>query len=415
MRRKKRWLPLAGTLLLFFLTPGLSPAAELRFQSSTQYLWYTDPFKDDDQSDIVQYFKIGATGLDEAGRFSAFGYGRVSRQFGSDEDPALGDSDDVLGRLYFLYVDYALPEERGVIRLGRQFVAVGAGAGTIDGVRVDARRLGPLAVSAWGGYDVRYALTSDRTRDGNFLAGASVGGSFFRGNNVEISYLSKWDQGDQIREMLGARADQRLYGKVKGYVDWRFDLLHESTSEFLAGVNVYALPGLVTLTGEYFFSYPTFDADTIFTAFAVTRYREALGRVDWIVGPQLTLYGAYTRADYDGPTADIGTAGMRARPEKVAGLGVNASVDLRSGYPGDLTGFRVSADYALGKALLAAGITYDVFQRDSMSDDFSAKAYWVGGSCEFRPNVTARLRLEDRVTRQFDHEFQGRASLDLRF
>lgn len=415
MRRKKRWLPVVGTLLLFFLTPGLSPAADLRFQSSTQYLWYTDPFKDDDQSDIVQYLKIGATKLDEAGRFSAFGYGRISQQFGSDDDFALGDSEDVLGRLYFLYVDYSLPEERGAVRLGRQFVAVGAGAGTIDGVRVDVRKLGPVVISAWGGYDVRYALTSDRSRDGNFLTGVSVGGSFFQGNNAEISYLSKWDQGDQIREMVGARVDQRLYGKAKGYIDWRFDLLHESTSEFLAGVNVYALPGMVTLTGEYFFSYPTFDADTIFTAFAVTRYWEAMGRLDWIVNPQLTLYGAYTRADYAGPEADIGTVGLRARPEKVAGLGVNASVDLRSGYPGDLTGFRVSADYALGKALLAAGVTYDVFQRDSMTDDFSAKAYWVGGSCEFRENVTARLRLEDRATRQFDHEFQGRASLDLRF
>lgn len=415
MRRKKRWLPVVGTLLLFFLTPGLSPAADLRFQSSTQYLWYTDPFKDDDQSDIVQYLKISATKLDEAGRFSAFGYGRISQQFGSDDDFALGDSEDVLGRLYFLYVDYSLPEERGGIRLGRQFVAVGAGAGTIDGVRVDVRQLGPVVVSAWGGYDVRFAQTTDRTRDGNFLAGISVGGSFFQGNNVEISYMSKWDQGAQIREMVGARADQRLFGKAKGYVDWRFDPLHESTSEFLAGANIYALPGLVTITAEYFFSYPTFDADTIFTAFAVTQYWEALGRVDWIVGPQLTLYGAYTRADYDGPTADIGTVGMRARPEKVAGLGVNASVDLRSGYPGDLTGFRVSADYALGKALLAAGITYDVFQRDSMADDFSAKAYWVGGSCGFRENVTAKIRLENRETRQFDHEFQGRASLDLRF
>lgn len=415
MRGRKGWLAGVGFLLLFFLTPGLSHAADLRFQSSTQYLWYTDPFKDDDQSDLVQYVKIGATKLDDAERFSVFGYGRVSQQFGSDDDPALGDSEDLLGRLYFLYVDYSLPEERGGIRLGRQYAAVGAGAGTIDGVRVDLRKLGPLVVSAWGGYEVRYALTSDRSRDGNFLTGVSVGGSFFQGNNAEISYLSKWDQGDQIREMLGARVDQRVYGKAKGYVDWRFDLLHESTSEFLAGVNVYALPGLVTITGEYFFSYPTFDADTIFTAFAVTRYWEALGRVDWIVTPGLTLYGAYTRADYNGPTADVGTVGARVLPEKVAGLGINAAVDLRSGYPGDLTGFRVSADYAWSKALLAAGITYDVFQRDSMADDFSAKQYWVAGSYELRENVTAKLRLEDKVTRQFDDEFQGRASVDVRF
>jgi len=126
---KRRFLPV--WLLLFLLLPGLARAADLKFLSSTQYLWYTDPFKDDDQSDLVQYLKIGATKIDPAGRFSAFGYGRVSYQFGGDKDPALGDDEDAIGRLYFLYVNYALPENRGEVRLGRQYVAVGAGAGTM--------------------------------------------------------------------------------------------------------------------------------------------------------------------------------------------------------------------------------------------------------------------------------------------
>ena len=71
----------------------------------------------------MQYVKIGATKIDPEGRFSAFGYGRVSRQFGGDDDSARGNDDGFLGRLYFLYLNYALPEERGEIRLGRQFVA----------------------------------------------------------------------------------------------------------------------------------------------------------------------------------------------------------------------------------------------------------------------------------------------------
>lgn len=402
-------------LLLLLLLPGLSRAADLRFQSSTQYLWYTDPFQDDDLSDLVQYVKIGATKIDAAERFSAFGYGRVSHQWGGDHDPVLGDDDGVLGRLYFLYVNYALPENRGDIRLGRQFVAVGAGAGTIDGIRAQVRNWGPVALSVFAGYDVRFAQTTDRSRSGNYLVGASAGGSFFQGNHLELSYLSRYDESDQIREMAGLHADQNLYGKAKGYLDWRFDLLHEATSEFLLGAKYFALPGLITLTGEYFYSYPTFDADTIYTAFAVTSYWEALGRVDWILSDAVTLYGTYTRGDYDGPTADIGAIGVRARPKKIAGLGLTASVDYRSGYPGDLTGFQLSVDYAWKKSLLAAGITYDVFQRDSMTDDFSAKKYWVACSCDFRKDMTAKIRVEDTVTRQFENEFQGRASVDIRF
>lgn len=413
MRRLCRHVPV--WLLLLLLLPGLARAVDLRFQSSTQYLWYTDPFQNDDQSDLVQYVKIDATKIDPAGRFSAFGYGRVSYQFGGDDDSALGDDDGAIGRLYFLYVNYALPENRGDLRLGRQYVAVGAGAGTIDGIQAQVRKLGPVTFSAFAGYDVRFAQTTDRSESGNYLFGASAGGSFLKGNNLELSYISRYDEDDQVREMAGLHADQGIYGKAKTYLDWRFDLLHESTSEFLLGAKYFALPGLVTVTGEYFFSYPTFDADTIYTAFAVTSYWEALGRVDWILSDEYTLYGTYTRGDYDGPTADAGALGVRARPKKIAGLGVNASVDYRSGYPGDLTGFQLSADYAWKKALLAAGITYDVFQRDSMTGDFSAKKYWVACSCDFRKDMTAKIRIEDTVTRQFENEFQGRASVDIRF
>ena len=242
--RGTRWsIPIF--LLLLLLGPWHALAADFLFQSSTQYLWYTDPFKNDDQSDIVQYFNIGASKIDEAGRFSAFGYGRISQQFGSETDVRLGDDEDILGRLYFLYVNYSLPAQRGDIRLGRQFVAVGAGAGTIDGIRIDVRNLGPVVFSTFGGYDVRFAETTDHTSSG-------------------------------------------ILGKAKGYIDWRYDVLHGANSEFLAGATLFPFPGLITITGEYFTSYPTFDADTIYTVFAVTQYWEALGRVDYIVSDQIT-------------------------------------------------------------------------------------------------------------------------------
>ncbi len=413
MSRKVRFLWIG--LFLLSSIPAVSLAAELRFQSSTQYLWYTDPFKDKDQSDLVEYLKFGVTNLDPAGRFSAVGYGRLSRQFGGENDPKLGDDDGLLGRLYFLYVNYSLPSNHGEIRLGRQYVSVGAGSGTVDGVSAELRNLGPVHATVFAGYDVRFAETTDRTRPGNYLTGVSVGGSFLNGSNVDVSYLRKYDESDVIREMTGVHADQRILDKAKVYADLRYDVLHGTYSEFLAGAKVFPFSAPVTFTAEYFASYPTFDADTIYTAFAVTRYREGVGRVDYIVNPQLTVYGAYTRSDYDGPTADVGTVGVRATPKRVPGLGLNASLDVRSGYPGDLTGFQASADYAFRKATLAAGIRYDVFQRDSMTEDFSAKKVWGGGSYEFRKDMTARLRVEDTETRQFKNEFQGRASVDLSF
>lgn len=407
----------AVSLLLLALAPVCAVAADVKAQSSTQYLWYNDPFQDKTQGDLLQYVKFNATKIDAANRFSAVGYGRVSQQFGSSDEAARGDSDDVLGRLYFLYMNYAIPEDRGDVRLGRQFVAVGAGSGTIDGARVEVRNLGPVAFTLFGGYDVRFAETTDRTKTGNFLTGASAGGSFFKGNNVEVSYLRKYDESDNVREMAGVHLDQSVLGKIKGYADLRYDLIQEAYAEFLGGIQVIPFSDrMVTLSAEYYSSYPTFDAETIYSVFAVTRYREAKGRADWIVNPEWTVYGAYTWAEYDGPTADVGTFGARHRSASVKGLSVNASVDIRRGYPGDLTGFRASGDYAFGKkALLAAGVAFDSFQRDSMQDGFKAKQFWAGGSYEVRKNMFVKVRVEDAVTRLSTNEVQGRASVDFSF
>ena len=103
----------AVSLLLLALAPVGALSADVKAQSSTQYLWYNDPFQDKTQGDLLQYVKLSATKIDAANRFSAVGYGRVSRQFGSSGETDRGDSDDVLGRLYFLYMNYAIHEDRG--------------------------------------------------------------------------------------------------------------------------------------------------------------------------------------------------------------------------------------------------------------------------------------------------------------
>lgn len=416
MRARNRSLPVRLLPFLLLLAgPGSASAADLSVSGATQYYSYTDPFRDDSRGDLVQYLKLSAPSLDNAGRFSAHGYGRASLQFGGSDDPKAGDSDDLLGRLYYLYLNYALPGNRGDVRLGRQFVSVGAGAGTVDGVRVDVRKLGPVSLTLFAGLDVYFAETTDRTHSDSWLVGASAGGSLFGGNHLEVSYLSRYDLGDPVREIFGFHADQRFFEKATAYFDYRYDYLHDSDSEILAGVQLYPFSRRILVTGEYYSSYPTFDADTIYTAFAVTRYWEALGRVDWVVSEEISLFGAYTRSDYDGPDANTGTLGIRARPKRIEGLGVKASVDLREGYPGDRTGFRIDADYRRGKGLLAGGVTYDVFQRDSMTGDFSGTLYWIGGRYELRKNLAASVRLEDKSTWKYADETQARVSLNYSF
>ncbi len=55
-----RKLLFALSLLLLALAPVRALATELKAQSSTQYLWYNDPFQDKTQGDLLQYVKLSA-------------------------------------------------------------------------------------------------------------------------------------------------------------------------------------------------------------------------------------------------------------------------------------------------------------------------------------------------------------------
>ncbi len=72
-----RKILLAASLLLLALAPVGALAADIKTQSSTQYLWYNDPFQDKTQGDILQDVKPSATKIDATGRFSTVGYSRV--------------------------------------------------------------------------------------------------------------------------------------------------------------------------------------------------------------------------------------------------------------------------------------------------------------------------------------------------
>lgn len=74
------WEPcLAVSLLLLALAlaPAGALASDFKTQSSTQYLWYNDPFLDKSQGDLLEYVKFSATKIDAAGRFSTVGCGRI--------------------------------------------------------------------------------------------------------------------------------------------------------------------------------------------------------------------------------------------------------------------------------------------------------------------------------------------------
>jgi hypothetical protein len=90
--------------------------------------------------------------------------------------------------------------------------------------------------------------------------------------------------------------------------------------------------------------------------------------------------------------------------------------DKRWGYPGDLDGYKVYAEYsAMGKWKAAAGMDYDAYARDDMTGRETARKYWASGRYFFSKTISSTLRVEDSVNVNYTKDVQGRATFDVDF
>ncbi len=251
-----KWL-LRTLLLCSLLVATNSMAADIHGRSSTQFLWFNDIFTNKTQDEIAQYLQIGITNIDKEGKLSIYGYGRGTQD--------LTNGNGLNGRLYYLYADYRDLFGKVDIRAGRQFVNIAAGSAIIDGAKVDLKNVGPVAFTVLGGRNVIFGLDGEISHGGDAVFGVAGNLVGFKYTDLEMGYFAKWNGGTDgpVRETLGGSFKQYLFNNLKLYADARYDLYGEVFSEVLAGVKYFPMPNLI-FTGEWYQSYPTFDADSIY-------------------------------------------------------------------------------------------------------------------------------------------------------
>jgi len=385
-------------------------AAEIHGRSSTQFLWFNDIFTQQSQQEIAQYLQIGITNIDKAGKFSIYGYGRGSQD--------LSNGNGLNGRLYYLYLDYRNLFDKVDIRAGRQFVNIAAGNALIDGAKIDLKNIGPVALTVLGGRNVIFGLDGELSHSGDAVFGVAGNLVGFKHTDLEIGYFAKWNDVSDgpARETLGGSFKQYLFNSLKVYANARYDLYSEVFSEVLAGAKYFPIPNLV-LTGEWYQSYPTFDADSFYAVFAVSRYQEGVFRADYRINDMFSVNAGYSRQDYgDDGAADVYQLGCRIRP--IEPVVVNLSYDKRHGFNGSLDGGIIDVAYDVTKTLqLAAGLQFDVYTREDLATTGHeiARKYWGGAKYKLAKNMSASLRIEDNVNRQYSNDWQGRAVFNYDF
>jgi len=404
-----RVMKFLAILMALACVPLLSHAAEVKLTSSTQYLWYQDILaadKDKTMQDAAQYLRVNVTKLDKEGKINIYAYGRATKQVSTNED--------LMGRLYYFYVDYrdALNEHLD-LRAGRTYVNAAAVSGTIDGLYVDLKNLGPMGVTVFGGRNVIFDDKIDTGTRGDALTGMSVYLDTIKNTHVEVSYGRKYSDTDVARETLGLDFSTTPIGGVANfYGRLKYDTISESYNEMLFGAKVTPLKDL-TLRGEYYQSYPTFDISSIYSIFAVEQYKEKSISAEYQLTNNYRVSIKYAREDFSGDaTADVYEVGFLARPIK--DLTINATYEKRNGYAGQLSGIRLYGEYKIAKAAIMAGIDYDDFRREA-SREGSAKKYWAGVNYEFSKIITAVVRVENNVNFNYDSNYQGYAAININY
>mgnify|MGYP001226876279 CR=1 FL=1 len=403
-----RVMKFLAILMALTCVPLLSHAAEVKLTSSTQYLWYQDILAADKEKtlqDAAQYLRVNVAKLDKEGKINVYAYGRATKQ--------VSTSEDLQGRMYYFYVDYrdALNEHLD-LRAGRTYVNAAAASGTIDGLYVDLKNLGPMGVTVFGGRNVIFGDKSETGTSGDALTGMSVYLDTIKNTHVEVSYGRKYSDTDLARENLGLDFSTTPIGMVNFYGRLKYDTVAESYNEMLLGAKVTPLKDL-TLRGEYYQSYPTFDNTSIYSIFAVEQYKEKSISAEYQLTNNYRVSVKYAREEFGGDaTADSYEVGFLARPIK--DLTINATYEKRNGYAGQLSGIRLYGEYKISKAALMAGIDYDDFRRE-VSREGNAKKYWAGVNYEFSKIITAVVRIEDNVNFNYDNSYQGYAAININY
>jgi hypothetical protein len=406
MALKRIFCLLAGMGML--LSSGVAWSAEVHGRSSTQYQWFTDYLTGHKQGEFGQSLNLSVTKIDAAGKLSIYGYGRGT------QDVINGQG--LNGRLYYLYADYSNLFDKADIRLGRQFVNYAAGSALVDGGKIDLKNVGPVVFSVMGGRNVIFNLDAEASSNKNFVWGMAANLDGFKNTDAELSYFMKFDEAGIARDQIGASFKQYLFNSLKVYTNGRLDMTSERFSEGLVGLKYYPTSDLV-LTGEWFLSNPIFDNSSIYSVFNVNRYNEGLFRADYTINKIISVNAGYTKQIYgedDAAQADVFEVGTHIRPiEKVQ---IILNYDHQSGYGGKLNGGALELVYEPIKPLeLAGGVHFDVYERDRITGRETARKYWLGSKYKINKAMTASVRVEDNVNRQYKSDWAGRAAFNFDF
>jgi hypothetical protein len=395
-------------LCLAALLPMLWPVgavfgASISGRASTVLEWY-DNAQGDTAVPFYQYLLLNAEDIDGQGMAFRL-YGRLGDDF--------NDKVDADSRLYHAYLEKSNLLTNLDARLGRQFIATTAGASLMDGVKLDYRYAGNYRLSLFGGGDVKY-YEGYNAKD--LVVGGELGARFIDRLNLNLSYVTKWEDSDLTHELIGLQADYNIPRLINLYGELQYNWLNDGVSYFLAGAKYYRSP-VWSLRTEYLYSLPVFSSTSIYSVFAVNEYQEIMAELTYRVRPDVHTFLRYTREIYqEFSDADVLELGVqKLRTDRFSGYLTGTWREDSDGQ--DLRGIKARAAYLFCQKFEAAlGAHVDVLERRiDDTDETTASRIWTDATYFISQKADLQAKVERVESDLWDHYYQGRIRLNIYF
>lgn len=184
--------------------------------------------------------------------------------------------------------------------------------------------------------------------------------------------------------------------------------------------------GAHTVSPEYYYSFPTFDGDSIFNVFSVAAYHDA--RLTYELQPAGSAWTSYARGwarlfrnedetdEVDGRAlAGGGQLGARYRAGPRSSL--RGDLFYEDGYGGLRTGAYAAARWALAKDLeLASRLSAIYFDEDLLSNlDGVTLGAQLGATYLINEGIALHVVVEENTNDFHTSQLRGIAMLDLAF
>lgn len=317
------------------------------------------------------------------------------------------NSTDPSTKVYNAYIDWKNIKKILDLKLGRQFLYVGVGNGTMDGFRFDLKPRYKVQLTGYVGFQLpEDQWTKVDSWNKSHIFGGELATTYLKDTRLAVSYVKKERGTSPEQHLIGANATYQ-YWKLNFSSQFYYDLVYKKAQNFtLRGDGSGILNGLY-LSAEYQYRRPSLYSNSIFSVFKQDTYSILRFSGDYQLVKNCKLSSEYDLTLYQSGNSTRARFGIEYA---YIALGVY----LRRGYAGESNSVYGRIIYTFNRNfVVSASADYDRYKLDEEQES-KDDAFTLASRVEWEPvrNLRFALELQDvrNKIQSYDLRLQGNAS-----